>query len=32
VIGAWLPISLAYTVCKVSEDARIPLKQLARVW
>jgi hypothetical protein len=30
-MGAWLPISLAYTLWKVPEEARIPLEQLARV-
>ena len=31
IMGAWLPISLAYTLWKVPEEARIPLEQLARV-
>jgi hypothetical protein len=31
-MGAWLPLSLAYTVSKVSEEARIPLEQLAGVY
>jgi hypothetical protein len=31
-LGAWLPLSIAYTVSKVSEEARIPLEQLAGVW
>jgi hypothetical protein len=32
VLGAWLPLSIAYSVSKVSEEARIPLEQLAGVW
>jgi hypothetical protein len=32
VMGAWLPVSLAYSVSRVSEEARIPLEQLAGVW
>lgn len=31
-MGAWLPVSLAYSVSRVSEEARIPLEQLAGVW
>jgi hypothetical protein len=30
-MGAWLPISLAYTFSQVSDEARIPLEQLAGV-
>jgi hypothetical protein len=31
-MGAWLPLSLAYSFYKVSEEARVPLEQLAGVW
>ena len=30
-MGAWLPVSLAYTFSRVSDDARIPLEQLVGV-
>jgi hypothetical protein len=30
-MGAWLPVSLAYTFSRVSDEARIPLEQLAGV-
>ena len=32
IMGAWLPLSLAYSFSKVPEEARIPLRQLAGVW
>jgi hypothetical protein len=31
-MGAWLPLSLGYSFHKVSEEARVPLEQLAGVW
>lgn len=31
-MGAWLPVSLAYSFSRVPEEARVPLEHLAGVW